>query len=445
MAVNWNTQQFQPQTQLDLSPLNQFAVARRDRIQKSLADLTLTQEQKKARDEAEVKEIMMRSGGNPMTAIPQLKAKGYFTEAGKFEQAVEARKKAKFESDKAVFELNKQKRLRVGELARGVTTSDNPAQAFRNFQSSALDEKLPINRAMLEYQVTDEDNKLDPNLVTQLNYMGSQTGKSGTQARVRTIYANGMVWLQDKDGNIEPARDPKTGKQLSQSETYKTVAGEDEIYTVGSKSGELKGTGIKPKGRAKEKADIAKTVQETKIAGEKWLDQKDKNIAVHKKMKMKNKNAIDKFSRFSRKARAIANSPDLRLITGAGKYLPSGKETPLFATKGKDLQADLDNLVAMGAIGTMIQLKAESATGSTGFGALSQKELDVLQNALGSLDNDSVSVKKKKDILLEVAGIMDKYQDAIEGFEAEHLNSPVITNEDIDTMTEQELLRYLGE
>jgi hypothetical protein len=46
----------------------------------------------------------------------------------------------------------------------------------------------------------------------------------------------------------------------------------------------------------------------------------------------------------------------------------------------------LETLKSMIAIDKMIEMKKNSPTGSTGFGALSEKELAVLQNAIGNLD-----------------------------------------------------------
>jgi hypothetical protein len=433
MPVNWGMQQFRPKTELNLAPAIQtYFQGQQNKRKQQLHELTLDDMQKQKARARKIQEIRMTTAGNPQATLQGLESIGEFGEADKFRKGVMEQQESARKAQQSQMELQKQQSERLGQLARGVTTSDNPAQAYKQFQNTVIKERLPVGRGFVEYQVSDEDVGLPPELVTSLNYMGQSSVNPGTSARVRTIYGNGKVWLQKPDGTVEPARDPATGKQLSESQSYKTVVGDDQIYKVNSKTGVMEGTGVKPKGKTKESVDIAKTVQETEIAGEKWEAQKEKNLESHQKTKLKHKSNIDKFARFSNKARKIAQSPDLKFITGGGRYHPTrGKSVPLMATPGKDLQADLDNLISMGAINTMIQLKAESKTGSTGFGALSEKELGILQNALGAFKDDEVSVQKKRELLIEVAEIVDKYQDSIEQFESEYEIQEDLTEDDI--------------
>jgi len=96
-------------------------------------------------------------------------------------------------------------------------------------------------------------------------------------------------------------------------------------------------------------------------------------------------------------------------ISGSGRYHPTkGSNVPIIETIGKDLQADIDFLTDMGVIETMAKLKAESPTGSTGFGALSEKELMVMKNAFSLLGNPEISAKKKKFEVDRVIEIMER-------------------------------------
>ena len=108
------------------------------------------------------------------------------------------------------------------------------------------------------------------------------------------------------------------------------------------------------------------------------------------------------------KAYSISKSPDFGKISGAGRFGLGGSKIPIWETKGKDLQADIDFLTDMGVIETMTKLKAESPTGSTGFGALSEKELMVMKNAFSLLGNPEISGKKKKIEVDRVIEIMER-------------------------------------
>lgn len=65
--------------------------------------------------------------------------------------------------------------------------------------------------------------------------------------------------------------------------------------------------------------------------------------------------------------------------------------TPFIRGDTKDAQAQLRNISGQVAIATMNRMKALSAQGATGFGALSQQELKLLQNSLAALDSENIS------------------------------------------------------
>ncbi len=57
-------------------------------------------------------------------------------------------------------------------------------------------------------------------------------------------------------------------------------------------------------------------------------------------------------------------------------------------TQATDAQAQLDTIAGQIALTTMARLKALSPQGASGFGALSEKELDLLKGALATLKTD---------------------------------------------------------
>jgi hypothetical protein len=113
-------------------------------------------------------------------------------------------------------------------------------------------------------------------------------------------------------------------------------------------------------------------------------------------------------------ADSLAANKSLSGVTGVGKV---GKIIP--GTPWADVNADLERLLSMGAIASMVKMKAESPTGSTGFGALSQKELKVIQDSFASLENTNQSPSKMRQELRRISNSMKNYLDQINKFETE--------------------------
>ena len=78
---------------------------------------------------------------------------------------------------------------------------------------------------------------------------------------------------------------------------------------------------------------------------------------------------------------SLKNHKGLSGITG----LVYGR-TPNLTGPARDAQALLDNIMSSGQISVMQALKQASATGSTGFGQLSEKEGEVLRNSLAAIN-----------------------------------------------------------
>lgn len=93
----------------------------------------------------------------------------------------------------------------------------------------------------------------------------------------------------------------------------------------------------------------------------------------------------------------LRNSPGYK-----GLGTPLGGLSAAFPyTDVRDAQAQLEVLKAQIALGVMSKLKALSPQGATGFGALSEKELAVIQNSIDSL-SPGISHAKLEQSLNEI-------------------------------------------
>lgn len=64
---------------------------------------------------------------------------------------------------------------------------------------------------------------------------------------------------------------------------------------------------------------------------------------------------------------------------------------PVIRNDAKDADAQLKNIAGQVAMATLSRLKSLSATGATGFGALSNQELNLIQNSIATLQSDRIS------------------------------------------------------
>lgn len=99
----------------------------------------------------------------------------------------------------------------------------------------------------------------------------------------------------------------------------------------------------------------------------------------------------------------LRNSPGYK---GLGTLL-GGLNAAIPYTDVRDAQAQLEVLKAQIALGVMSKLKALSPQGATGFGALSEKELAVIQNSIDSL-SPGISHAKLEQSLNEIQKAMEK-------------------------------------
>jgi hypothetical protein len=85
--------------------------------------------------------------------------------------------------------------------------------------------------------------------------------------------------------------------------------------------------------------------------------------------------------------------------------------TPLVRNEAKDAQAQLKNIAGQVALATMSRLKALSAQGATGFGALSAPELKLLENSIATLQSEDISNAQLQKSLKTIRDAMAKVAD----------------------------------
>lgn len=90
------------------------------------------------------------------------------------------------------------------------------------------------------------------------------------------------------------------------------------------------------------------------------------------------------------KLQSRANWSNTGLVGGLARNLPG--------SGAYDFQKDVDTIKARAAINELGTLKAASPTGASGFGALSEKELAVIQSALSNLDTGQSTPQFRRNL-----------------------------------------------
>lgn len=82
--------------------------------------------------------------------------------------------------------------------------------------------------------------------------------------------------------------------------------------------------------------------------------------------------------------------------------------TPFIRNDAKDADAQLKNIAGQVAMATLSRLKSLSATGATGFGALSNQELQLIQNSIATLQSERISNAELRRSLKIIRDGMEK-------------------------------------
>jgi len=167
--------------------------------------------------------------------------------------------------------------------------------------------------------------------------------------------------------------------------------------------------------RAKKKA--VREEQEFEMAKEEFAQksskEKRKELELHKKTKLKNAGVIDEMDEFINLADTLSKT-DLSGVTGWGAFRSK------FPGKSAATLNKINRLSAMGTIETMAKLKRESPTGSTGFGALSEKELAILENSFAAIKSQKLLPGDLAQELSRISNVMRKYKNRINEFEKKY-------------------------
>ncbi len=347
-----------------------------------------------------VKELYQSTGGDPRKIAQGIGMYDPET-AQKYMGIADDNDQRKARAEKQQMEMQqtqqKEQMAMMGAMGSKYLQLD-PQQKVQQFNS--------LRRTMRQYQIPEPENwrektEYDQEVEADLMRVSSM-GQS--QRRTGTDYDAKLEYDRQKQG-LQEQRQPnqlEQGKLANQQRRSEIAEG-----GLGVSRGKL--------GVQRQKLGIAE--QDAELRKEKAVRATDKAIEAHQKQKLASANEITQINAFVDLAESIASSENLKYVTGIGRLL-----SWVPGTASADLNSDLDRLLSMGAIETMAKLKKESATGSTGFGALSEKELKTIQSSFSSINDPKQSPSKKRQELKRIAKTMRDYLKRIEQFK---VDSPV--------------------
>lgn len=131
---------------------------------------------------------------------------------------------------------------------------------------------------------------------------------------------------------------------------------------------------------------------------------------------------VQALNRLETSARKLLEHPGLDSITGL-----TGANTPDISDAARDAAAQLDTFKNQVVIGTMMELKNASKTGSTGFGQLSEKEGDRLENSKYPLARAQTYAQMRESLTNFIKYAQDAKKNMKNGLdrEAQSLMGPV--------------------
>lgn len=333
------------------------------------------------------------------------------------------------ESQAGIAQRNFRAEIEKERIGEALATAQEPG--FKGVTSNIGGmEEGPVNQDVMEQRKQDNIDRLQASLMTK---SGKPTTVQDIQLQRKAqmekqkyagstfqkdIDAQGyFVAFNDKSGKMERIKNSE-GQPIKAAQTYKTLETPEGILRIGTKEAIAKPqmiTGVTGLGAEELRLKKEKGVREEKdlaMRKERASIDKIKAAEAHRAMKLKKASELESLNEFSNLADKLFKSEYLRGITGVGRI---GQIIP--GTKWADVSADMDKLLAMGAIQTMARLKAES--GSTGFGSMSEKELAVLQNSFAALQNRNQSPEKMRKELKRLSDKTKAYIKKINDYESE--------------------------
>ena len=360
---------------------------------RKLSELTLSTAELKAQRQAKAQKILQASLNergfiDSEKAIIGLNRERLFDEANEIEDRYFEGLKRQHEKLKNESQAALDDGLLKGKMSKAVIGAEDQVGAFMVAREEAAKYGLKLSKGLMEYVPTDEeiaDGRLDHNVLTELKYLSE-----------KAVTPPGPMSLEDK--------------LLLQRELYDRK--KDLVKTTGEIKADMPLT--KAQILAAEVARRGANVQEKKLGllenkeirdAEKFEAEKVNIAKKARAYKKENMGAIEDIQEFIDRAESVAENPNLYGVYGAGRALSF-----IPGSDYADLETDIKKLVSAGVIDTMRELKAKSPNGSTGFGALSEKELMVLQNYFSTL---GVWKQSPKNVKKELARVIKKMQKAV--------------------------------
>lgn len=400
------------ESKIDLAtPVNMYTALRADSRAQKLSELTLSKEEKAQKRSAELQGIIqgnLTPDGHIHTEkmVPALNRAGFVDEASAIQErylkAAEARRAAEEAQDKE-----------RSSAFLAVADAKNPVEAFILAKEEGNKRGWKMSPGVLNYIPGDEeirDGKLDPRVMQEMRYHGERyltpeqkiarakaTGEdgSGDEFGLTPIYgkdaAGKTIALQtSKKGGIKQIELPE-GITLTPGVTHIDMGDETGILDKSGKVVARIAKGIDPGKAADLEIDRAKEARDS--------EEYAKKVRAYA---TKAQGETSSIQTFIDRAYKVKDNKNMKYVTGMGRLAKN-----LWGSEAANLQADIDFLVSSGVIETLTQLKNQSPTGATGFGALSDSELTAIKNAFSVLGNDKISPEKKKAEVERVLSIME--------------------------------------
>lgn len=425
------------ESKLDLTtPVNTYTSLRADQRAQKLSELTLSKEEKEQKKAADIQAIIKSSLTpeghiNSEQALAKLNRAGHYDVAMAIQDRMDAAqlKAETIQTKKEALESTQAKEMSNAFLS--AADSKNPVEAFMLARKDGMEKGWKMSPGLLQYNPSDEEISTgkfkDPRVQQELIYHGEKVltpeeriarAKAKGEAASANEYGLTPIYGKDAHGNTIALQTSKSGgvKQIDLPAGITLTPGV-ALHDLGDSIGifDKSGTAIatvkkgidpgKKEDLAYKGADLALKQAEDARKAE---DQATKKLEVAKKARAydrKNKGDLESIQTFLDKAHAVKDNPNMKYVTGA-----MGSASHIPGTGAADLQSDIDFLVSSGVIETLSNLKSQSPTGASGFGALSEKEMQTIQGAFSSLGNNKVSPNKKRDELDRVIKIMEKRQ-----------------------------------
>lgn len=332
-------------------------------------------------------------------------------------------------------------------------------------QIEAEDERVAQNEALMGLDINDPDflakaSNIAPDITRKLiegqlaQQLATRKGQFAPPKLQKDVDSEGFfLKFNPGTGGMERVLD-KEGNPIKASSGVGEFDDGTHIILYNRRTGEEISRRLKtipPEQKPEFKGEQARAVKEAEeeVTGE-IASRKRKDAENFLKEELKYESKIGDLDTFASLAEELAEDPDLAGAVGIGRMV-----SKLPSSDYAGLLADLDRLMALGALDTMAKMKNESATGATGFGSMQKNELKILMDAKSILSHRNVKPSKMIEELKRVAKVTRDYQARIRGYrrKVEQLKPEMLKDEtpeqqatpkiDFESMNDEELKQWL--